>query len=504
MKKIFAWLDGHWWVVSLLSGIGVFVVTMLLSLGRSVWFDEGYSIYLAQQDLQSLLAFTAVDAHPPLYYIILKFWGELFGFSELALRSLSAIFAGLSVGLGLGLTKRLFGLRAGLMAIPVVVLAPFILRYGYEVRMYSLAALIGVAGTYSMILAMHTKKAIWWVLYAVLVALGMYTLYVSVVIWLAHLIWLAWHSSREEIPVRHWTWAWAYVGSVILFLPYMLTFFSQLLNSVLSGVGTEVTLTTLVDLFTIFFIFTPEWRVGGWESLVLGLVLVGLILATIIAFRRVEAEKRGYLYLYLGLIVVPMLVFAIMSLPPREAIFLPRYMAHVAVFVYLFIAVILSITVGSVRRRRVVYGLYMAVIFVFCYGVGVLTVGGNVIFEQIKTPMAKQISEQLQTRELRCSDQVTVVADEPYFYIDSFFYYQDCDLYYYLDRDNDRRGGYAPLKNSQQYQIREASEINSRYLVHLHGEIVYMDVDERYELVERIEMDKQFADIYKLSIQQNN
>ena len=100
--------------------------------------------------------------------------------------------------------------------------------------------------------------------------------------------------------------------------------------------------------------------------------------------------------------------------------------------------------------------------------------------------------------------EVTVVADEPYFYIDSFFYYQDCDLYYYLDRDNDRRGGYAPLKNSQQYQIREASEINSRYLVHLHGEIVYMDVDERYELVERIEMDKQFADIYKLSIQQNN
>jgi len=39
-----------------------------------------------------MLRLTALDTHPPFYYLILKMWGNLFGWGELALRSLSAIF----------------------------------------------------------------------------------------------------------------------------------------------------------------------------------------------------------------------------------------------------------------------------------------------------------------------------------------------------------------------------------------------------------------------------
>jgi uncharacterized membrane protein len=84
---------------------------MVLSLRQSIWFDEGYSILLAKQPVGELLALTAVDAHPPLYYLLLKAWGEMFGFTEFALRSLSALFLGGAVTTMLLLIRRLFGTR---------------------------------------------------------------------------------------------------------------------------------------------------------------------------------------------------------------------------------------------------------------------------------------------------------------------------------------------------------------------------------------------------------
>ena len=81
-RKAVFFAEKYWWVIMIITGAVVFALTMLLARGQSVWFDEGYSILLAKHSVSELLALTAVDAHPPLYYLLLKMWGELFGFSE--------------------------------------------------------------------------------------------------------------------------------------------------------------------------------------------------------------------------------------------------------------------------------------------------------------------------------------------------------------------------------------------------------------------------------------
>ena len=80
MKQAMQWIDRYWWVVSLGAAMVVFAVVLLLSIGQSVWFDEGYSLVLAKSDMPELLSLTAVDAHPPLYYVLMRGWGLLFGF----------------------------------------------------------------------------------------------------------------------------------------------------------------------------------------------------------------------------------------------------------------------------------------------------------------------------------------------------------------------------------------------------------------------------------------
>ena len=65
--------------------------------GQSFWADEGNSVVLAGRSLNAILAAAAADIHPPAYYILLKFWGSLFGLGEVGARSLSAVIGLLTV-----------------------------------------------------------------------------------------------------------------------------------------------------------------------------------------------------------------------------------------------------------------------------------------------------------------------------------------------------------------------------------------------------------------------
>ncbi len=90
-----------------------------------------------------LYNFRKVDALcPPLYAVSLNRWMTLFGDSDLALRSLSALFSLLSIGVVFAIAAYLFGVEAGLAAAFVQALSPFDVHYAQEARMYSLVVLM--------------------------------------------------------------------------------------------------------------------------------------------------------------------------------------------------------------------------------------------------------------------------------------------------------------------------------------------------------------------------
>jgi hypothetical protein len=55
--------------------------------------DEAFSWRLTTYSVAELLRHMPGDAHPPLYYLLLKGWIALFGDSPFALRGLSVVFA---------------------------------------------------------------------------------------------------------------------------------------------------------------------------------------------------------------------------------------------------------------------------------------------------------------------------------------------------------------------------------------------------------------------------
>ncbi len=106
---------------------------------KAIWWDEGWSLYLARQTPARIIAEAAPTLHPPLHYLALHYWQRLLGESVVVAR-LSSVLCGvitvpLVYRLGVWLGDRPTGLGAALF----LAVAPFHLRWSQEIRMYSAA-----------------------------------------------------------------------------------------------------------------------------------------------------------------------------------------------------------------------------------------------------------------------------------------------------------------------------------------------------------------------------
>jgi hypothetical protein len=72
---------------------GILASTLWISTPYSYWYDELYSLTLANETWTSLHTMLLSDVHPPLYQLLLKSWILLFGDNEQSTRFLSWIFA---------------------------------------------------------------------------------------------------------------------------------------------------------------------------------------------------------------------------------------------------------------------------------------------------------------------------------------------------------------------------------------------------------------------------
>ena len=146
MKKYRLWL---------LAVIGIAFALRLYNLTyHSLWFDEAMSVHWARQSVPRILEVSLTlieDRLPPLYYLALKGWTTLVGFSETGVRSLSVLMGLLLVPIMARLAADLFNRRvAGLTAL-LVALNPFLIWYSQEARMYAQAVLFSALTVWSFL-----------------------------------------------------------------------------------------------------------------------------------------------------------------------------------------------------------------------------------------------------------------------------------------------------------------------------------------------------------------
>ena len=128
-----------------LVAVALGVVTRFVTRS-ALWLDEALSVNIATLPLGDIRSALERDGHPPLYYMLLHFWTEVFGTGDVAVRSLSAVFGLATIVLVWLVGRRRGGPAMAWILVAVVAVAPFAVRYSNEARMYALVMLLVTLG----------------------------------------------------------------------------------------------------------------------------------------------------------------------------------------------------------------------------------------------------------------------------------------------------------------------------------------------------------------------
>ncbi len=137
----------------LLPGISVVLLgrSLMLCFSNDIWYDELFTVGMIGHSYGELVELTARDVHPPLYYMITKFFVDL---CKLILPGVHAVAAAKMVSVlpyfvlllySVTFIRKRFGIFTGGVFLFCVVSMPQLSGYTVEVRMYSWALLFVTA-----------------------------------------------------------------------------------------------------------------------------------------------------------------------------------------------------------------------------------------------------------------------------------------------------------------------------------------------------------------------
>ena len=142
---------------------------------QSFWADEALTVHGASGSLSGMWhVVSTVETTPPLYFISTWGWAKVFGTSEVALRSLSALLGIALIPVAFYAARELVSRAAGLLAAAFTALSPFMIWYSQEARAYAMFALFAGLSFLFWARAWRWSAARdlrWWAVFSVLTVL---------------------------------------------------------------------------------------------------------------------------------------------------------------------------------------------------------------------------------------------------------------------------------------------------------------------------------------------
>lgn len=202
-------------IVAILLILGVFF--RFVNLDRKVyWFDEtftsirisgykeveavkqfGDARIIGIEDLQKYLRpnperglFSTIEGlaiedaqHPPLYYVMARYWAEWFGSSVAVMRSLPALISLLAFPCVYWLCLELFeSSLTGWVAVGLLAVSPFQVLYAQEARQYSLWTVTILLSSAALLRAMRLNTGMSWGIYGLALIINLYTFLFSTIV----------------------------------------------------------------------------------------------------------------------------------------------------------------------------------------------------------------------------------------------------------------------------------------------------------------------------------
>jgi uncharacterized membrane protein len=376
-----------------------FVLRALNLTGESLWRDEIDTVRFAFGSSREMLSnLTRNGFNGPLYHLLMRGWLTLGGVNDFTLRYFSLLCGVAEVALVYALAHRLFGRRAAVLAAWFTAIAPVLIWYSGEGKMYTLQPALIVLALYALRRAVSERSGIrdwrlgtraqsqslisnlqslrdgvnaWWVVFVAAVSLGYYVhlltpLFLAVAV-VFFVLW--WPLSRRHllggviaiaactlpyVPLALWQlpsfMAGASTGHV--FIPLDLTVFALLFNWSL-GLSDQLP----PD-------FPPEFT---WFAILLfaGVVILGVVSTlwedAADGIREPWCRFASAAGMLMWMLLPAVLVFVIST---RAPVFEPRYLLWAAPASYILIGVGLAWLLSRVNIIGVALTVLLSLISV--------------------------------------------------------------------------------------------------------------------------------------------
>jgi hypothetical protein len=165
-------------IVAIVAGLALVAWSVYVrsrAFSEAYWIDEGLSIGIAKHSFFDIPSVLRQDGAPPLYYMLLHFWVNLFGTTEHQTHALSLVFATLTIPVGLWGGWKLFGRWAGIVTGVLCAANPYLTTYAQETRQYSLVVLLSLLTTVFFLFAFVQRERRYLPFFAVSLAGLLYT-----------------------------------------------------------------------------------------------------------------------------------------------------------------------------------------------------------------------------------------------------------------------------------------------------------------------------------------
>lgn len=456
MNRLDRWTERHFKKIYIALIAAAACMYGIFSLNSLVWADEAYTFALIRHSYAEIWQITAADVHPPLYYFLLKLLTMPFGYDLAVCRFVSAVPCILVVAVGGYQIRKLFGTPTAVLFMVLYLLFPYTMTYAAEVRMYSLAELFVLLNAIYAYRCWKDNRAKDWVLFALFGTCAAYTHYFALVsagvvygILLVAAVW----KKRKLLK----GWAIASAGTIVLFLPWLGSFVSQLVYKVNNEYWIEpITLGTIVNyVLTVF-------SAGAWTSapLFLGLAYGIAFLALLLG------RNKSHIGVCLCALAVPLGTVAVGLLASIlvRPVFVIRYILPsipLAVFFFAFV-------LGNLKEETLFSGLLT-----------VALIGGisnaMVTARDAVSPNPNRISSQLVSSLPECDAYVVASGNTIHASQELSYYDPETPIY-----TPDALGPDNPYPNRVAYDSFAAEEHQRILLVVQEGENIPAEFSELY------------------------
>ncbi len=320
------------------------IIFIFLSVFHSnIWFDEAYSVGMANQTLVDIWNIGGHDVHPVLYYWMLRFVNLLTNGSIIAYRLFSALPIALLGLLGFTHIKKDFGEKTGILFSFLSYFLPMMAVYANQIRMYSWAIyIVTILAIYAYRIYNGDGTRKNWLIFGIFSTASIFIHYYGLMsAGLINMFLLIYFIKNKKWKDLKWQLLFGII-QIILYIPWLMYLASQMehvskgfwigfdFNSILELVGCQMTgkavswhlwvgtianLLLFIYLGILIFRKRKEKTINLKPAIYAVALYLSVIIAAIIITQILKTPIIYYRYLF---VVTGMYIFAVSYILSKE------------------------------------------------------------------------------------------------------------------------------------------------------------------------------------------